>query len=566
VGNVGVLSRGALARVAVGLLVGVIAAAGLSAWVSRSASDSVSQTLAIQRAATGVWNAVIAAETAQRGFLITGDESYLAPYRAAAESIPRLLQHLRALIPDRPAQAARVEHIDSQISVVLQELRQTIDAYRQGHSADVAGLVRSSPAKLTMQSLASDFSDLQAEEERTLRHKEATLDLYHIVLFASIALAILVALVVFRLQGQLAQENIRRLEAGARQLSAANENLEGLVSERTQALLASTRRAEELAAELTHNLQRFDLALRGSAVTAFTQDRDLRYTWISRDAMAHTVANIVGRTDAELAQRSGRVMALKRKVIETGEPLQAEVVLDDAVGERWYDVYLEPTRDESGTVAGLMGVAVDVTERRERETRIQLLLREITHRSKNLLAVIQSMARQTAARTASRSEFVGVFSQRIQSLAVSHDLLLQGDWVGAQLKRVVQAQLAPFAELIGTRVNLEGPELSLKPEAAQGLGMAVHELVTNAAKFGALTLPNGKIRVSWCVDGDDRQVHFEWKEYDVPHPERPERQGFGHVVLESATARALSGASRFVYAADGATWKLDFPGEWLLER
>jgi two-component sensor histidine kinase len=147
-------------------------------------------------------------------------------------------------------------------------------------------------------------------------------------------------------------------------------------------------------------------------------------------------------------------------------------------------------------------------------------------------------------------------------------VLIQANWAGAATAQIVRSQLSPFADLVGGRVDVVGPELQLRPEAAQGLGLAVHELITNATKFGALSIPGGSIRVSWNITQQDSMapwVHFEWKEQGLQDPKPPTHRGFGHVVLEAATARALSGKSSFTYAPDGATWRLDIPGEWIAQ-
>lgn len=349
-------------------------------------------------------------------------------------------------------------------------------------------------------------------------------------------------------------------------LRTENALLEGLISKRDAELAAADRHAKELASELAQTVLRADLTLRGSAATAFAQDKDLRYTWISGKAMAPGIAEMLGRTDAELMQGDLSGLAeVKRRVIDTGIAARAEITLPTAAGTGWYDVLIEAMLDGDRRVAGLIGVAVDITERREREGRIELLLREITHRSKNLLAIVQSMARQTAMRTGSHAEFVDVFSRRIQALALLHDLLIQANWAGAAAAQIVRSQLSPFTDLVGGRVDVAGPELQLRPEAAQGLGLAVHELITNATKFGALSRPGGSIRVSWkmAMEDDAPWVHFEWKEQGLENPQPPTRRGFGHVVLEAATARGLSGRSSFTYAPDGATWRLEIPGEWI---
>lgn len=345
-------------------------------------------------------------------------------------------------------------------------------------------------------------------------------------------------------------------------LRRAQSDLEGDLSSRTRELRSLQARADGLSSQMTATAARFERALRSSSVTAFTLDKAFALTWTSRPAQ-NAGDGSATRDPSELGGE--RVRELKQQVLESGRPARMELA---APGERWYELELDALR-EGDQVVGLIGVLVDITEQRDRESRIQLLLREVTHRSKNLLAVIQSMARQTAARSADASTFSDAFSQRVQSLAVSHDLLLKSDWHGADIHRVVEAQVAPFADHIGERIRIGGPALSLRPEAAQSLGMAIHELVTNAAKFGALSVPSGSVEVAWKIaerSDNDPALEFEWRERGNPGATSERRRGFGHVVLENATARALAGRSLFSYAEDGVAWTLMISAkDWVQE-
>ena len=150
----------------------------------------------------------------------------------------------------------------------------------------------------------------------------------------------------------------------------------------------------DLSEELAGTLQRYETALRGSNVTVYTQDRDLRYTSISNPIFERKIDEIIGHTDEEVLPAASRsaIIALKRAALETGSPQDSEVCIPAASGERWYDLHIEPLRDIMGAIVGLSCAAVDITERKEGEAHLRLLMRELTHRSKNLLAVIQAMA------------------------------------------------------------------------------------------------------------------------------------------------------------------------------
>jgi two-component sensor histidine kinase len=193
-------------------------------------------------------------------------------------------------------------------------------------------------------------------------------------------------------------------------------------------------------------------------------------------------------------------------------------------------------------------------------------MREVTHRSKNLLAVIQAMARQTKLASRDVNDFEVRFSGRLQALAASHDLLVQRDWHGVALPELVRSQLAHYLDHHATQITIEGPGLIVTPEAAQNIGLAVHELSTNAAKYGALSVPEGRVSVCWSQanSGGIERVHMSWMESGGPEVVPPSRKGFGQLVTEQLTARALQGTADLQFGAAGVSWKLDIPASHLL--
>jgi two-component sensor histidine kinase len=195
-----------------------------------------------------------------------------------------------------------------------------------------------------------------------------------------------------------------------------------------------------------------------------------------------------------------------------------------------------------------------------------MLMREIAHRSKNLLAVIQAMARQTATAGGTAKDFENRFTARLESLAGSQDLLVMQDWHGASLRELAQSQLVHYADLIGRRILVDGPNVMLKPEAAQNIGLALHELSTNAAKYGALSNFDGKVHLNWTVvtDGDEPLLRMSWRETGGPEVTPPAREGFGHKVLKRIAAHALEGKVTLDFAPEGLVWKLEIPTSYIV--
>ena len=219
-----------------------------------------------------------------------------------------------------------------------------------------------------------------------------------------------------------------------------------------------------------------------------------------------------------------------------------------------------PIKGDDGAVIGASLVIRDVSLQRKREDHVRFLMRELTHRSKNLLAVIQAMARQSLAKDLPPEEFVRRFTDRLQGLAGSHDLLSAVEYKGASLLALIRSQLSHYEELFDTRIRLQGDDLMLRPEAAQNIGVALHELSTNAAKYGALSNDDGVVTIAWATSNDDpHNLALSWQESGGPLVKAPTRRGFGRVVMERITGQALDGKSEIRFEPGGVIWSLVVP-------
>jgi PAS domain S-box-containing protein len=231
---------------------------------------------------------------------------------------------------------------------------------------------------------------------------------------------------------------------------------------------------------------------------------------------------------------------------------------------RWVEsnglAYFEGAGPERRAVA-YVGTVADITERKEREEKEHLLMREINHRAKNMLSVVYAIARQTA--TKNPEDFIERFSERIQALGANQDLLVRSEWNGVEIEELVRAQLAPFADLIGSRIAVHGPKLRLNAASAQAIGLALHELATNAGKYGALSTDGGRADVCWGIDGDT--FTMSWTEREGPPVSAPQRRGFGTMVMESMAEHTVDGTVYLEYASSGLTWRLNCPAANALE-
>jgi PAS domain S-box-containing protein len=228
---------------------------------------------------------------------------------------------------------------------------------------------------------------------------------------------------------------------------------------------------------------------------------------------------------------------------------------------RWVDFQLVPIGGADGRVTAIVPSGVDITERKRAEQQVRALMLEINHRAKNMIGLVLAIARQTAA--SNPGEFIARYSERLQALAANQDILVKNEWRGADLDDLVRVQLAHFVDLIGSRITLDGPVVRLTQHAAQAIGMAMHELATNAGKYGALSNSEGEIRIDWELR--DEQLSITWREHGGPVVERPTRSGFGQTVMTSLAQSAVGGHVTLEYAQSGIVWSLVCQAEKAIE-
>lgn len=218
---------------------------------------------------------------------------------------------------------------------------------------------------------------------------------------------------------------------------------------------------------------------------------------------------------------------------------------------------ISPIRGEGGRIVGASKIARDVSDRYRAEQTQRLLMRELNHRSKNLLAIVEAMIRKTATSTPP-AELVKRVSERLQALSSIQNLLVYGDWHGVDLRALATAQINPYAD---GRMELSGPQVVLVPAAAQALGLAFHELATNALRHGALALPGGSVSVDWGFAEQDGRTLFQivWREASGPAIVAPAGTSFGTTILKRATEEALNGVVGIDYDATGLRWTLSAP-------
>jgi two-component sensor histidine kinase/DNA-binding response OmpR family regulator len=341
-----------------------------------------------------------------------------------------------------------------------------------------------------------------------------------------------------------------------RQLERMNAELERRVAERTAELEASTTR-------LLESEQRRSLALMAGNMGSW--DSDVIAGTSSWDEGQHAIYGVVPGQfvvtpenlkvlihpdDWEPLQRGMTAL------LEQGEPQQMEFRVCRPSGEvRWCTTTAAATRDGRGKVVRISGVTMDITDRKDAEERQALLAREVDHRAKNAMAIVQSIVKLTKAE--SIADYAAVIEGRIKALSRAHAILSDSRWEGAELSKLVEEELAPYRSAHADRIRVAGPKIVLDPTTAQTLALALHELATNAAKYGALSRITGTLEMTWQVHPN--AIAINWRESGGPAAVMPLKTGFGTRIITSSIERQLGGTATFDWLSEGLSCSLSIP-------
>lgn len=325
----------------------------------------------------------------------------------------------------------------------------------------------------------------------------------------------------------------------------------------------------EVRARLEESEQRFRLLADNMSQLAWIADKNGWIFWYNRRWFDYTGTTLEdmqgwGWKAVHHPDHVDRVVEKIQHSWDTGEVWEDTFPLRSADGEyRWFLSRAEPIRDEDGEVTCWFGTNTDVTEMRDAEKRIELLLQEVNHRSKNMLAIIQSLARRTASRG---EDFVERLEQRIRALAANQDVLVDRSWSDIPVREMVEAQLWFLDDVAGGQIELEGSEVRLSPGAAEALAMAIHEMATNAVKYGALASAAGRVQIAWHIEGhgDDLQFVMSWIESGGPQVVAPTDHGFGSRIISEVPKTRLQGDVDVSFEEGGFRWCLRCPAENIL--
>jgi PAS domain S-box-containing protein len=342
-----------------------------------------------------------------------------------------------------------------------------------------------------------------------------------------------------------------------RQLEQLNQELEHRVVERTAELEAS-------AARLMRSEERRSLALVAGQMGSWEwdpvnghfvwDDGQYRIFGVDPNSFEVTVDNIKALIHPEDWKHLQNAIT---PATQSSPSFQTEFRVCRPNGElRWCIGTAVASVDATDNVVRISGVTIDITDRKEAEERQVLLAREVDHRARNALALVQSIVRLTRSDTV--KSYIAAVDGRIGALARAHTLLAQSRWQGADLGRLVDEELAPYrAAGDDARIAARGPDVSLEPRTAQTLALALHELSTNAAKYGALSVVSGRVGVNWELQPDSLVLH--WSESGGPLAKPPATPGFGIRVISTSIERQLEGKADFDWQPEGLNCSLRVP-------
>jgi PAS domain S-box-containing protein len=296
----------------------------------------------------------------------------------------------------------------------------------------------------------------------------------------------------------------------------------------------------------------------------YAKDRSGRMTYANPavlNAVGRSWDDIAGRLDTEWhadAAEAQRFVDNDARIMSAGVTETLEENLTGPDGVRTYLSTKGPLKDADGEVVGLFGISVDITARKKAEAQARFLMQEMNHRVKNTLAVVQAMARQTLKAASVDRAAWDAFEARLIAMARAHDALTRDSWSGAEVGVIVAEALEMHDPARVRRFDVDGPAVMLDAQTALALSMALHELGTNALKYGALSTPEGHVAIRWQVDTDarGRVLDLRWNENGGPRVVAPSRRGFGSRLIEQAFSQLDADSARVEYLPQGVEFRL----------
>lgn len=512
-----------------------------------TAFEQLARTRDAQLGVASALSNVVDAETGYRGFLLTRDTEFLSPYESSSVAAPVAIANLRKLASEEEDLRDDIMRFSQAANSLMDTMVEQVSQWKENKSDPRTGIGRISAIKSDVDALRAMAANLQLRLTAQLSDRRQGVSFATSRLLFSVSILILgLGLIVFALARNLVLQTAHH-DQRHDQSSRAIAGLTDTVS-RAEAKLAASHR-------------QLELALRSAKVQVFTLRSDGVVDWVSDGKSALARMRTAPFSLADLAEEKDRATVADRieKSFVSGEPTEFELRLSSGDGGReWVKTTLDPS---AGGEAAALGVAVDITGLREREERMFWLMRELSHRSKNLLAIVQAIARQTARSVSSIEAFEKRFQARMRGLAAAHDLLVKSSYEGADLAEIIASQLGALDHFVGSRIFLHGPSVFIRHEAAQNIAMAFQELFSNAEAHGALSTGKGRVAIDWRVadEASGSRLLIDWVESEGPPPDMASSKGFGTSIIAVNLPRSLDGDVTLERRADGVVCHMALP-------
>ena len=509
-----------------------------------AASRDYARSLQVLTSARTTLSLVQDLETGQRGYLLTRSESYLAPYTAAASRIGAQLAQLRELSADNPDQRANMARLEDAVAGKRAEIDRTLSLTKAGRQREALDIVRADGGRQLMDRVRTAVAAVVAEESRVLEVRRERSE-----------------------AAAFWNEFYQIAVAGLGGVLLAFSALMSLLAMRADARAEAERGRRLMAAQLARSERRFSAVTDIMPEIVWSASATGEFTYFNR--RWREFAGDEGTGEAWFARMHGEdrpaVEEKWRRSLETGEPFEADCRLLGADSQyRWFLCRAQAAHDTTGAIESWYGTCTDIHEARLNLEARELLSQELSHRIKNIFAVIGSLISLSARAHPEQKSFADNLRDRINALSRAHDFVRPHSDGQSRRPRTFSAFLR---ELLGAhaygapdRIVIEGDDIAFGDASATPLALFFHELATNAAKYGALSTPGGRVRIVARRDGDDFEVR--WEESGGPVvAEPPENEGFGTKLARLSIEVQLGGKVEKAWTLDGLHVVVTLPAE-----
>ncbi|TFL16838.1 chemotaxis protein CheB [Jannaschia formosa] len=492
-------------------------------------------------------------------------EASIQELRIANEELQSINEEYRSTAEELETSKEELQSINEELSTVNSELKGKLDAIASAHS-DLQNLINATEIgtlfldpKLRIKMLTPAVEQLFSVTDSDVGRPIT--DFTHKLAYDGVEKdAAKVLRELTPVETEVETRDGRWLMMRLRPYRTVEDKIEGVVLSFVD--ISARREAEGRLRESEARYRRlFDSMDEGYLLAEVIRDEageaiDIHYADANPAAIRMVHADLTGRRMSEISNDfEPHWRTVPAQVLESGEPAHAELFAQQ-LGS-WFEINV--TKVDARQVAILFQ---DITERKRHERERELMMGELNHRVKNMLAVVQSIANQTLRSTPEPAKFTAAFGERVRALGRAHALLTEQHWRGTDLRKLAEALLGSFTDA-DAKLRIEGPRVRLAPVAAIPMSMALHELATNAVKYGAFSVPAGTILLTWELEGKgrDRQLQVIWKEQGGPTVAPPTREGFGRRMLERGIAHELDGNVDLDYAPAGVICRMSLPAE-----